>query len=297
MQHIFYKDWIGNFGDELNVPFFQEVSPSLVADNHNHLRFYGIGSLLNNTCGPIREAIVLGSGVGHGNPPLVDHSSVKFLGVRGPISAKICGLESDKVIGDPALLIPELKFYRETEFSLPNSVVLAPHHRTCEAWSIVDPSAYYTLNPSTDINIYITAIKQASLVLAESLHAAILAASFGVPFYWVLLSSPMNSLKWNDFMLSLDISTAIKHKLKIPNPRRARRLQLKVAKSLDFFPINIGARSSPYLSTEDQQNLSLSIAKLIHSCSPIVARKEMLLTRQNNIFSAINQLNNFLNNE
>lgn len=51
----------------------------------------------------------------------------------------------------------------------------------------------------TPLDEYIAIIRNAEFVFAESLHGAIIAATFGIPFYPVSLYTCLESVKWNDF--------------------------------------------------------------------------------------------------
>lgn len=294
MNHVFYRDWLGNFGDVLNEPFFNEVTPNLLVKK-KQLSFYGIGSLLNNTFGEISNAVIFGSGIGHGDPPIIDHNSVKIFGVRGPYSATSCKISLSKVIGDPGLYLPKLNFYKRSISSQSGSVCLAPHHTTCEAWRIPYTDKFTLANSYDEINKYIHLIASAKLVLAESLHAAILAAAFDVPFIPVRLNAKVNSIKWKDFYASLEMNYESHHQLEIPLRRKRRSLSLVAGKQYHRYFGSAIYKNSPFLNQNQFDSLCDSIDEAISNIKPESVNRKVVNHLQSRTTIALENLNNYLN--
>src|SRR4051794_17394139 len=97
MRLYYYKDPIGNFGDDLN-PWLWPRLISNIFDVNNEIIFLGIGTLLNQKVDRRVAAsafkVVFGSGVGYrkGKLPLIDNRW-KFYCVRGPLSAYALSLD------------------------------------------------------------------------------------------------------------------------------------------------------------------------------------------------------------
>lgn len=229
MELHYYRSERGNFGDDLNPQFFEAVCPDYKKIKGNKL--IGIGTLLNGSINSLNDSIVFGSGYGQGNPANVG-AQIKILGVRGPLTAMSIGHDpaGSIVMGDPALLLPKLPGFNNGIAATNKKYVIALHHRTAEFWDFRNAGggSFYYLDPALKpLNSYIETIKQADLVLAESLHAAILAAAYGIPFIRVKLLGIVDETKWLDFYLSLKIdSLPIPLALPTPGRRPSRRLLL-----------------------------------------------------------------------
>ena len=78
-------------------------------------------------------------------------------------------------------------------------------------------------------------IAAADLVIAESMHAAILADAFRVPWVAVTTSDAINSFKWNDFVQSLGLVYAPR---RIPLSSRAEA----ITKGARFWGVDFAAR-------------------------------------------------------
>ncbi|QPG05139.1 polysaccharide pyruvyl transferase family protein [Salinimonas marina] len=207
MKHVYHKDWRGNFGDDLNIPFFKDVLGSHYLNNGK--KFYGIGTLLNNVHGKITDSIIFGSGYGYGEALNIDVGSVDIIGVRGPLTAEKLEIAEDKVIGDPALYLPYLEKFNKLELN-EEKIVVALHHTTCELWDFegYEDEDIKFLDPASDIYTYIAHIKSAKFVITESLHGAIVAAAYRKPFLPLSLYVNLEMKKWQDFYRSLNIDNS-----------------------------------------------------------------------------------------
>lgn len=227
MKLFYHQDWRGNFGDDLNPVFFSQNVPGYEARLPGH-ELRGIGTLLNNVHGPIHHSVIFGAGFGYDGAVDVDWQTTHVIGVRGPITAKALGIDPVQyVIGDPAVyvgLMPAL--LGGTSLAGHDLPVVAIHHRTAELWDLrrcASDSLYFLDPGDTSIIDYIATIRSAPIVYTESLHGAIIAATFGVPFVPISIRNPLEKTKWTDFGQSVDIdlSAAITIPcLKIPQFRR-----------------------------------------------------------------------------
>lgn len=207
MKLAYHNDWRGNFGDDLNLPFFEHILPeykTVLTDKS----LYGIGTLLNNVHGEIKNSIILGSGFGYGESVSIDWSTTKVFGVRGPLTAKKLGLAPDQyVIGDPAMYLKEMPYFM-TGRSYGHKRVVALHHKSAELWDFSknNDTGLFFLDPGMcDIQSYISIIRGADIVYAESLHGAIIAATFGVPFTPISINTILEKKKWDDFYASIGV--------------------------------------------------------------------------------------------
>lgn len=205
MKIKYHNDWRGNFGDDLNLVFFNEF----INEKRNDLTIYGIGTLLNNVHGKIKNSVIIGAGYGYGESLDFDKDSTTILGVRGPVTAKKMGLDPEQdVIGDPALYVSRMK-----EFNKPLTKkykkVIALHHATAELFDYhkKEYGDYYFLDPGLEtIEDYIEIIRGAEEIYTESLHGAIISAAFGKPFTAISMITNLEQKKWLDFYNSVGIN-------------------------------------------------------------------------------------------
>ena len=176
----------------------------------------GIGSVLEPQLTKIidgHHVIVWGAGIGKEADGLQVLESLDYRAVRGPLTLKKLRLRGDLPTGDPALLLPRFfQFDERTENvvviphlwnlnNLPSEVRLSMAGGTVQCSTLIRPEGFLNL---------LRNIATAKFVLTGSLHAAVIAFSYGVP--WAIYNPPSDSLdkplKWLDWLLFLGITDA-----------------------------------------------------------------------------------------
>lgn len=196
----------GNFGDDLNHWIWDEILPGWREALPGHL-LVGVGTLINNKLPRGVPKIVLGSGVGYGNlPDAALMSECRFVAVRGPRSAAALGLPAEIGTVDPAVLIADLPEFQ----NIPKSgrPVFVPHHASVHRmdWkTLCDRAEVEFVSPEWDAKQVIRKLAAAPLVIAESMHAVILADAFGTPWTGVSVSHLFNGAKWLDWADSVGV--------------------------------------------------------------------------------------------
>ena len=200
----------GNFGDDLNLWLWDEILPGWREALPGHL-LVGVGTLINNKLPRGVPKVVLGSGVGYGDLPDAElRAECRFVAVRGPGSAAALGLPTEAGIVDPAVLIADLPAFQ----NIPKSTrpVFVPHHasvRRADWESICQRAGIDYVSPEEDAATVIRKLAAAPLVIAESMHAVILADAFGTPWIGVSISHLFHSSKWRDWADSLGVTLNI----------------------------------------------------------------------------------------
>lgn len=207
MNIVYWKSSQGNFGDDLNQWLWDELLPGWQSWS-DELTLLGVGTLVNQSnLAKLRgrKTLILGSGVGYGAVPKLPLDPLwEVRALRGRQSARLLGLPEDRGITDPATMLSELPYFQNLPCQ--GGPVFVPHigsiglldwqHHCAEA-------GLGFVSPQEDARSVITRIAQAPLVLAESMHAAIIADSFRVPWIPVHISGQFNHAKWQDFFLSI----------------------------------------------------------------------------------------------
>ena len=213
MDLFYWKSPQGNFGDDLNEWLWDDLLPGWRGWDPA-VTLVGVGTVFNDVHFPQTRPgrfLVLGSGVGYGAPPSADvraRSDIRAL--RGPRSARLLNLPETTSILDPAMMIPTLEAFR----GIPRSgrPIFVPHVSSVghHPWAEICAGAGVDyVSPCGEAREVIGRIAGASLVIAESMHAAILADAFRVPWRAVRLSSSFNTDKWMDWGDSLQITPEV----------------------------------------------------------------------------------------
>ncbi len=208
MQKIYWKSTIGNFGDDLNRDFF-ELATNLELDKLKiNEAILGIGSILNYNTKGYDKIHVLGSGSGVKSLNIPNRHDYRFWFVRGPMTAKALGLDTHFALTDPAILIPEV-YNIHPEKRKDNKALFIPHFISSEnaAWGEACTANNILYRPATSkLHDICTDICRSEIVITESLHGAVLADSYRVP--WILVATPpvaKSDFKWHDWAASLNL--------------------------------------------------------------------------------------------
>lgn len=209
MRLAYWHSSSGNFGDEMNTWFWDRELPGWQGWKDDKTFLFGIGSILNqDSLSRDGHCVIVGSGFGYTTVGVAtDYPRCDFRFVRGPLTARRLGLPTETGISDPAILAYD---------ALPSAprqhgnVLFVPHHATAslnlpwERWCQSLDVEY--LSPCGDDSMaIIERIAGARLVVAESLHAAIIADTFRIPWITVRLSGGFNEFKWRDWTQSLEL--------------------------------------------------------------------------------------------
>lgn len=208
LKIYYYKSAHGNFGDDLNAWIWDALLPGFFDDNED-VRVSGIGTIITSAMPPAKKWYVFSSGVGYGYPPAsFGDSSWETLCVRGPLSAEILGLPKDKFITDGAALLNTLAEFKPLSEAERKGVIFVPHHHalvTGQWEKVCQQAGVEFVNPQSDAKTVIQKIRNAKLVLADAMHAAIIADAMRVPWVPLITSSQINTFKWLDWTQTINL--------------------------------------------------------------------------------------------
>lgn len=203
MKLFYYKDDIGNFGDDLNPWLWSSLLPNTLDDDDSEL-FVGIGTLLNHKLPKSPTKYIFGSGYGYGQPPVID-DRWKVLALRGPLTAEALGLDKDKVITDSAILIADRV---ESIDNQKGDVGFMPHYiskRSADWENIAEACNLRFISPEWSVDKVLSELKQCSLLLTEAMHGAIVADALRLPWQPLILDSHVNTHKWQDWLDTVEM--------------------------------------------------------------------------------------------
>ena len=181
---LYYFIGSSNFGDSLNGWLWHRLLPR-AWDPDDDTHFAGIGTIINADMPAAPRWIVFGSGVGYGRlPPHFGSDRWTIVAVRGPLSATVLGLPAEAAVTDGAMLLATLPEYAPLPSDERKGVVFVPHFEAERgaAWPPACRKAGIDyINPLGDSRAVVERIRGARLVIAEAMHAAIVADALQGP--------------------------------------------------------------------------------------------------------------------
>lgn len=320
MELFYCKGSLLNFGDDMNEWFWDAIFPDFheVAPNHT---MFGIGSILwrSNVEQFTNNIVVMGSGTGVGVLPDMPRDTM-FQFVRGPRTAKQFGLAPDRHITDPACCTPLLADM-EPSAKPHGDTILVPHAGAANLpldWNrIAEAADMRFVTPSADARTVIRDIAGAKLVLAESMHAAILADAYRVPWIPVAIRPNFWNFKWQDWADSMEMELQMESALDglkrtygvlksvregvrgmLPKPKTPGRRQVQFAtgdalsKTQEYYLTNAEkdmARSRIARHAGLIERLLIADLKRLRKKTPHLSRDEVLKARQQQIHTRIDE--------
>lgn len=248
MKPFHWESTHGNFGDDLNLWLWDFLLPGL-RDVHAQTLLVGVGTVLNTEILPADgHKLVIGSGFGYGSlPDMRDRSQWDVRSVRGPLTAEKVGLPIEMGIVDPAVLVTEMPEFQNVSKNGKRTFI--PHWESAAAglWpEICKTVGLSYLDPRGEAKAVIREIAASELIVAESMHGAILADAFRVPWIAVSSSRSINSFKWNDWARSLGVTYQPRH---IPVSTRAEA----IAKGARFWGVGFERSKQAAAELEKQR--------------------------------------------
>ena len=207
MQLVHFTTSCPNFGDDLNRDIWPALAPSLFGPEDEDVAFVGIGTILGMPRVKQRRIEVFSTGAGNDPPDGWADRQVNFHCVRGPVTARLMGLPADRALTDGAILTPQVRDFPARAVGGRGTCVI-PHFQTIAfgGWEDACRQAGLRLiDPRGSTRHVIARIAEADLVLTESLHGAILADTYGIPWRAFSTSRNFGVPKWIDWTASVGL--------------------------------------------------------------------------------------------
>ena len=197
------KEFI-NFGDHLGVVIVERIIQDPVRlytkTKNPQKKLLALGSLLYFA----RTGDVLwGTGCNYKYTDRKDYpfTALDIRAVRGPLTRdyiESLGIKCPEVYGDPALLFPYLfpEFKKKKNPSRP--YVIIPHYHERHFFQ----TDFHVMSPTEPWNKIVKAILDSAFVISGSLHALIIAESYGISARYLRLSDNEPLFKYQDYYSS-----------------------------------------------------------------------------------------------
>jgi len=264
MKLTYYAgDSVGpNFGDQLNCWMWPRLMPDFFDEDDSRL-FLGIGTIISQWMPGNAQKLVLGAGTTPEIAPKLD-ATWKILSVRGPLTARVLGISEDYSVTDPAMLISNF-IKRDADTSGP--VTLMIHHARSKRgnWKLACALAGINcIDPHDDVDHVIQTLSKSRLVLAEAMHAAIVADALRVPWIPVVIHDHINAFKWSDWCHSmcLDYRPVVLSPLLDGSAALGARIRAKIM---------------PYYLATQLSKVMRTTAPMLSSDTVMAARRDRLL--------------------
>lgn len=204
MKLIYFRKDVPNFGDDLNAALWPALLPGFFDENPDQA-FVGIGTIIGMPVAGSARLNIFSSGAGYDGLEGWRNRDVRPHCVRGPVTARLLGLDRDLALSDGAILTPLAPGFPDAAGGGEETLVI-PHFETMvhPGWDeVARLGGFGLVDPRGEPAAIVARIAQARLVLTESLHGAIIADSYGVPWIAFATSKNFGPTKWVDWRLSL----------------------------------------------------------------------------------------------
>jgi succinoglycan biosynthesis protein ExoV len=213
----YHQDPLRNFGDDLNPWLWERLLPGQFSGTVAHdprargdvsdgeVLFVGIGTLINTRVPAGPRKVVFGSGAGYGDVPKLD-DKWDIHCVRGPMTARMLGLDASTAVTDPAVLVRTLDLGAVKRFA---NVAYMPHCASARAadWRAISEGAGLTLiDPQWPVERVLGAIRGTGMLVTEALHGAVVADAFRIPWLPVASTPALLDVKWHDWCQSVGLA-------------------------------------------------------------------------------------------
>lgn len=205
MRLVYYRKAVPNFGDDLNAALWPALSPGLFEEGAGDSAFVGIGTIIGMPMPGEGRLHVFSSGAGYDRLENWRGRDVRWWCVRGPLSARLLGLEPETALSDGAILTPLAPGFPQNASGGGETLVI-PHFQTIAhpGWpEVAALGGFGLVDPRGEPAAIVARIAAARLVLTESLHGAIIADTYGVPWMAFATSRNFGPTKWVDWRQSL----------------------------------------------------------------------------------------------
>lgn len=232
MKLYYYKDSIGNFGDDLNAVIWDKIWPNYSQYSKADW-LVGIGSIFTGKLNQLSGIkLIMGSGYWptvDGKPDL-ENCSIGF--VRGPLSCRELGINNKFAITDTAVLIIN---QISNKVKSDDRIGFMPHcatHNVFDCAKIAEMAGFRYIDPTGPVQTVLDAIMGSKKIIVEAMHGAIVADAMGIPWQRIsifnrkLTPGSVVDFKWQDWgsTLELDTTPTIESLLPWPGHSPLRRL-------------------------------------------------------------------------
>jgi succinoglycan biosynthesis protein ExoV len=273
----------GNVGDDYSRWLFSlALGEDLRSDGE--ILLFGVGSILTSDFEEkfrderIRACTVFGSGArGPDDLPKLSEGSWSVFAVRGPLTARVANIPCADAVADPGILAPRLI---DARADAEGPVGIVPYFSSSElAWTrVANHLGWNVISPKSTVENFMAAIAKCSRVWCESMHGAIFADAYGVPWRPISATSVAaegrtHAFKWTDWTASMGLGFDPLGGLPFPDHHGSTLSSLKESIKIELM--------SNYLYRADKQDRHL------------LSNRNLLSLKQEELFYRINRMSRY----
>lgn len=243
---------INNFGDRLNQVLAENLFSPLLGkhfepkNSSSLVHLYAIGSFLStgflSRLNTGDKAIVLGMGAGYGDLPVQQSFGLgrrfpvwiknqlnlplpadtlargeyhRIYWVRGPLTARLLGLDPALAISDAAYLIRFTDEGKRVADLRRGGISFMPHYTAAVSSpglkEICESVGIRYIDPRCGVDAILSAIGSSEVLMTEALHGAVVSDALRVPWIPLHSSDDVFEFKWLDFCASIHLDYAPSH--------------------------------------------------------------------------------------
>jgi pyruvyltransferase len=176
------KPGITNFGDEMGPDILRRLGHTVTRVPVHQAEVVTIGSVMHHLAAAPQGCVVAGAGIMHAHNVGLDVSHLDVRLVRGELTHAAMDWPRDSIlpwVGDPAILAADIYagpgIYKSTQRKY--KIGWVPHYMDMRLIT----SANVVISPLDTPENVVSQISQCEYILTSSLHALIVAQSFGIP--------------------------------------------------------------------------------------------------------------------
>ncbi len=213
---ISFESKSGNAGDDFSEWLFSRLLEGKLAEESDNLLF-GVGSILDESFNRefskknIKRKMVFGSGARRASTaPSIAEGDWTIYCVRGPLTATALGISAHLAVADPGILAPK---FLPMSVGAKNQVGIVPYFAASQKFwqKLASRLGFLLVSPHLGVEEFIKALNRCDRVFCESMHGAIFADSYRIP--WRPLSGTgltfegtTHAFKWTDWTSSMGVA-------------------------------------------------------------------------------------------
>jgi pyruvyltransferase len=186
--------YIHNFGDELGAEILRKLGYEIEEAEYEDADILPIGTTLFSNRKLKPSCKVWGAGTW--DYTFINDRIPQILAVRGRLTEKALQLPTTTIKGDTGLLAS--RFWKASKKKHRLGVV--KHYMDTNHYQFAD-TEIWTTNPVDQVIAEITACQT---IATSSLHGAVIAQAFGIPWVRLVADPTARDFKWLDFISALD---------------------------------------------------------------------------------------------
>lgn len=267
-----------NFGDALNPWLWSRLLPDML-DDDEHVRFVGIGTLINHRLDPAQPTIILGTGTGLGQIPRPS-PQWRIYGVRGPRSARALRLDASLSLVDPAMAVRDLY---KPKSEKRRGIGFMPHYESLSHWDwekTAQDLGLIFIDPRWDVERVMEAIAGVERLISEAMHGAIVADALRTPWTGLAIAPGFHAAKWHDWGEAIGVRPRLARISPLYDMNRHMSLGMRWRSRIKRAAITIGCNASHWTPPPPRDSNARQIESTMKNLTHVISHAPAQLSHE-----------------